>query len=302
MGDKMIFNVEENAQRLDTYLAEKTDMSRSRIKKAILDQSVLVNEEKAKPGTSLKKGDVVSVIVDEPEEASSEPEDIPVDIVYQDRDIAVINKKQGMVVHPAPGNYSGTLVNALLFHLKDLSGIGGKIRPGIVHRIDKETSGLLVVAKNDRAHLSLAEQIASKQAKRFYTAVVHGNIKEDELTIDKPIGRSRRDRKKMAVDHAGRQATTIVRVLERFGDYTLVEAELKTGRTHQIRVHLASIKRPVAGDKVYGPKKTKLHDAGQLLHAGRLELRHPSSGQDMSFTAPLPEYFEKVLEDLRGNN
>ena len=298
----MIFNVEENAQRLDTYLAEKTDMSRSRIKKAILDASVLVDAEQAKPGTSLKKGAVVSVSVDEPEEASSEPEDIPVDIVYQDRDIAVINKKQGMVVHPAPGNYSGTLVNALLFHLKDLSGIGGKIRPGIVHRIDKQTSGLLVVAKNDRAHISLAEQIAKKEAKRFYTAIVHGNIKEDKLTIDKPIGRSRRDRKKMAVDHSGRQATTIIRVLERFGDYTLVEAELKTGRTHQIRVHLASIKRPVAGDKEYGPKKTKLHNGGQLLHAGRLELRHPSSGQNLSFTAPLPEYFDRVLEDLRGNN
>ncbi len=272
----------------------------SRDKKAILDASVLVDGGQAKPGTALKKGAVVSISVEEPEQASSEPENIPVDIVYQDKDIAVINKKQGMVVHPAPGNYTGTLVNALLFHLKDLSGIGGQIRPGIVHRIDKETSGLLVVAKNDSAHLSLAEQIAKKEARRYYTAIVHGNIKEDELTIDKPIGRSRRDRKKMAVDHSGRQAVTIIRVLERFGDFTLVEAELKTGRTHQIRVHLASIKRPIAGDKVYGPKKTKLHNGGQLLHAGRLELTHPLSGLNMSFKAPLPEYFEKVLVDLRN--
>ena len=296
----MIFNIEDNVDRLDKYLAENTQMTRSRIKNAIIEGQVLVDGQTAKPSTSLKKGSVISVSIDEPVAVPIEPEDISLDIIYQDKDIAVINKQQGLVVHPAPGNYTGTLVNALLFCLTDLSGINGQIRPGIVHRIDKDTSGLLVVAKNDEAHLSLAKQIAKKQAKRIYNAIVHGNIKEDELTIDKPIARSSRDRKKMAVDYSGRQAVTKIRVLERFGDFTLVEAELKTGRTHQIRVHLASINRPVAGDTVYGPKKTKLHDAGQLLHASRLELIHPKTNQRMSFSAPLPDYFEKILQDLRS--
>lgn len=300
MDKSIIFNIEDNVERLDKYLAENTQMTRSRIKNAIIDGQVLVDGQAAKPSTSLKKGAVISVSINEPVAVPIEAEDISVDIIYQDKDIAVINKQQGLVVHPAPGNYTGTLVNALLFSLKDLSGINGQIRPGIVHRIDKDTSGLLVVAKNDKAHISLAKQIAKKQAKRIYTAIVHGNLKEDEITIDKPIGRSPKDRKKMAVDYSGRQAVTIIRVMERFGDFTLVEAELKTGRTHQIRVHLASINRPVAGDQVYGPKKTKLHDTGQLLHASKLELTHPETGQKMSFSAPLPDYFEKILNGLRS--
>lgn len=296
---EITLNVDTAKERLDKYLADSIDMSRSRIKNAIADGDVLVNGMKVKPGAGLKEGDVISVTVREPEQASIEPENLPIDIVYQDDDIAVINKAQGMVVHPAPGNYNGTLVNALMFHLDDLSGINGEIRPGIVHRIDKDTSGLLVIAKNDKAHQSLADQIAAKTARRIYYAIVHGNIKEDEIVIDKPIGRSRRDRKKMAIDGSGRQATTIIRVLERFGEFTFVEAELKTGRTHQIRVHLASEHRPVAGDQVYGPKKHRLHSGGQLLHAGRLELIHPDSAEAMSFTAPLPDYFEKALNNLR---
>ena len=299
MNDCIKMTAADAHDRLDRYLAQHTEMSRSQIKNTILAGNVLLNGSAAKPSDKLNPGDEVSVRFEAPRETDVVSEDIPVDIVYQDKSIAVVNKPQGMVVHPAPGNYTGTLVNALLFHLKDLSGVGGEMRPGIVHRIDKDTSGLLVVAKNDAAHATLSEQIASRQAKRIYAAIVHGNIKEDALTIDKPVGRSRRDRKKMAVDATGRHAITHVRVLERFGDFTYIEASLETGRTHQIRVHLASIHRPVAGDPVYGPKKIKLHGGGQLLHAKTLKLRHPETGEEMVFHAPLPDYFEKALESLR---
>ncbi len=292
--------VQNGADRLDKYLAENMPLSRSRIKNAILSGEVSVNGKIAKPGDKLKPGDAVTVRLEEPREASAVPEDIPIDIVYEDAYIAVINKPQGMVVHPAPGNFTGTMVGALLFRVKDLSGIGGEMRPGIVHRLDKDTSGLLVVAKNDEAHASLSKQIAERSAKRIYAAIVHGNIREDELTIDKPIGRSRRDRKKMAVDERGRHAVTHVKVLERFGEFTYIEASLETGRTHQIRVHMASIGRPVAGDKVYGPGKPKLHENGQLLHAKELRLRHPATGEEMVFKAQLPGYFEKALRMLRG--
>ena len=288
-----------DADRLDKFLSSRIDISRSHIKTAIQKGDIQLNGCAAKPGEKINAGDMISICIEAPKEMGIEPEDIPVDIVYEDSAIAVINKPQGMVVHPAPGHASGTLVNALLFHLKDLSGINGEKRPGIVHRIDKDTSGLLVVAKNDAAHISLSEQISTKRARRIYRAIVHGNIKEDALTIDKSIGRSRRDRKMMAVDMAGRNAVTHIRVIERFGDFTYVEAELSTGRTHQIRVHMASIKRPVAGDSVYGPKKIKLHSGGQLLHAHTLILDHPVSGDEMVFHAPLPDYFEKALTALR---
>ncbi len=300
MSEKVSFTVVENAERLDKYLAENMEISRSRIKNAIISGDVLVNESNAKPGDKLKAGDVVSVQLYDAQPTTIEAEDIPIDILYQDEDIAVVNKAQGMVVHPAPGNYTGTLVNALMFHLKDLSGINGEIRPGIVHRIDKDTSGVLVIAKNDKAHVSLAAQIAQKSARRIYVAIVHGGIKEDEVTIDKGIARSKRDRKKMSIDAMGRTARTNIRVLERFGEFTLVEAELTTGRTHQIRVHLKSIQRPVAGDAAYGPKKTRLHRGGQLLHARTLVLTHPTTGETMSFDAPLPDYFEKALRILRA--
>jgi len=300
MAKEMIYNVSETADRLDKYVAEQTGLSRSHIKNTIASGGVKVNGKTAKPSDKLHIGDVVIVRIPEPQQIEAVPQDIPVDIVYQDGDIAVVNKPQGMVVHPAPGNIDGTLVNALLFHLKDLSGINGEIRPGIVHRIDKDTSGLLVIAKNDDAHISLQQQIGGKAARRIYAAIVHGNIKEDEVTVDKPIARSKRDRKKMAVDVSGRDAVTHFRVVERFGDYTYVEAELETGRTHQIRVHAAAIHHPVAGDAVYGPKKVQLHRGGQLLHAKMLTLCHPRTGEAMVFEAPLPDYFEKTLTKLRG--
>lgn len=300
MMEEVTIVAESAADRLDKYLADHMPLSRSNIKNAILSGDVLVNGCVVKPGEKLKCGDEVHIRIHEPKKTEIEPEDIPIDIVYQDEDIAVVNKKQGMVVHPAPGNYTGTLVNAMMYHLSDLSGINGEIRPGIVHRIDKDTSGVLVVAKNDAAHISLAEQIGSKTARRIYAAIVHGNIKEDTLSINKPIGRSKRDRKKMAIEASGRNAVTHIKVTERFGEFTLVEAELETGRTHQIRVHLASVHRPVAGDVVYGPKKVRLHNGGQLLHAKTLILRHPRTGEQMVFDAPLPDYFEKVLAKLRA--
>ncbi len=297
---EQVFSIAEAADRLDKFLSDNMPLSRSRIKNAIVSGEVKLNGLSAKPGDKLKEGDVVTVALYEPAEPAAAPEDIPIDIVYEDEYIVVVNKPQGMVVHPAPGNWEGTMVGALLFRIKDLSGIGGELRPGIVHRLDRYTSGLLVVAKNDAAHASLSKQIADRSAKRIYAAIVHGNIIEDELIIDKPIGRSRRDRKKMAVDLAGRNAVTHVKVIERFGEFTYIEASLETGRTHQIRVHMASTGRPVAGDTVYGPKKPRLHEGGQLLHARELRIKHPATGADMVFNAPLPGYFEKALEKLRN--
>lgn len=299
MDDMVRIEVSESAQRLDTYLAAVLPLTRSHIKNAIAAGDVCLNGKAAKPGDKLKRGDVVTVKLHPPAPSKAKPEDIPIDIIYEDAWLAVVNKPQGMVVHPAPGNQSGTLVSALLHRLSDLSGIGGQLRPGIVHRLDKHTSGLLVIAKNDEAHLALAEQISQKSARRIYAAIVHGIIHQDAMKIDKPLGRSRRDRKKMAVDADGRSAVTHVRVLERFGAFTYIEAELETGRTHQIRVHLSSIQRPVAGDQVYGPKQTRLHSGGQLLHAKTLTLCHPHTGEEMVFHAPLPDYFEKALGVLR---
>lgn len=295
----MLFEIKEPMQRLDTYLAAVLPLSRSHIKNVITAGDVRINGRAAKPGDKLKCGDVVTVDERPLSAPKAAPEDIPIDIIYEDAWLAVVNKPQGMVVHPAPGNQSGTLVSALLHRLSDLSGINGELRPGIVHRLDKHTSGLLVIAKNDEAHIALAAQIAQKNARRIYATIVHGNIHEDALKIDKPIGRSRRDRKKMAVDAGGRNAVTHVRVLERFGGFTYIEAELETGRTHQIRVHLASIQRPVAGDQVYGPKQTRLHGGGQLLHAKTLMICHPHTQEKMVFHAPLPDYFEKALDSLR---
>jgi 23S rRNA pseudouridine1911/1915/1917 synthase len=297
--DEIKLTVETGADRLDKYLADNAPLTRSRVKNAIISGEALVNGKQAKPGDKLHAGDVVTLRAEEPKAAAAAPEEIPIEVVYEDAFIAVVNKPQGMVVHPAPGNFTGTMVGALLFRLKDLSGIGGELRPGIVHRLDKDTSGLLVVAKNDAAHLSLSNQIAERSMKRVYAAIVHGNIKEDEMTIDKPIARSRRDRKKMAVDAGGRKAVTHIKVIERFGEFTYIEASLETGRTHQIRVHMASVGRPVAGDTVYGPKKPRLHENGQLLHAKELRLRHPETNELMVFKAPLPDYFERALEKLR---
>ena len=299
----IVVPAEDAGKRIDIYLNEELDISRSYVKNLIEDQHILVNSNSIKKaGYIVKENDVIEASIPEAEVLNVEPEDIPIDIVYEDDDLAVINKPQGMVVHPAPGSYSHTLVNALLFHLKNLSDINGVIRPGIVHRLDKDTSGLLVVAKNNEAHIDLQEQIASKAAKRFYTALVDGVVTKDSGNITTLIDRSTKDRKMMAVSQSkGRIAITNYKVIERFPHYTLMEYELKTGRTHQIRVHSKHIGHPIVGDPIYGGSN-KFNLNGQLLHAFKLEFTHPRTKEHMSFTAPIPEYFQQVLDKLRGNN
>lgn len=287
--------------RLDAFLAGRMEKTRSAVQKLIDQGSVQVNGSAAAKNTRLRVGDWVEVEVPPPEELDVKPQDIPLDIVYEDGDLLVVNKPKGMVVHPAAGNPDGTLVNALLFHCgESLSGINGVIRPGIVHRIDKDTSGLLIVAKNDRAHQSLAEQIAVHSFTRIYNAVVYGNLKEDEGTVSAAIGRHPTDRKRMAVlSSGGREAVTHYRALERFSSFTLVECRLETGRTHQIRVHMAHIGHPVAGDPVYGPKKCITELRGQCLHARVIGFVHPSTGEYLEFDSGLPAYFDQFLTKLR---
>lgn len=296
--------VGEDGERLDSYLAAlPLDISRARWQKMIKDGQVLRNGKPAKPGMVLQKEDVIAYQIPPDEPLQLEAENIPLDIIYEDQDLLVVNKPQGMVVHPAAGNYHGTLVNALLYGVKDLSGINGVIRPGIVHRIDKDTSGLLVVAKNDRAHLALSEQLKDHTMARVYYAIVHGVMGEPGGVIDAPIGRHTVQRKKMAVDTKnGKPAITHYRVLERFSQYSLLELKLETGRTHQIRVHLSYLGNPVAGDPVYGPKKNPLGLAGQALHAKEISFVHPTSGEKMSFRCDLPVYFEDLLERLRKDS
>lgn len=296
------YAVQTGGARLDVFAAGASGETRSCIQRLIQEGNALLNGRPAKANTRVAAGDVVELFFPPPTATNLVPEDIPLSIVYEDADIAVIDKPKGMVVHPAPGNPSGTLVNAIMFHIKDLSGIGGEMRPGIVHRIDKMTSGLLVIAKNDAAHRSLSEQIREHSARRTYLALVEGNLREDEGTVNAPIGRHRTDRKRMAVTPDGREAVTHWKVLRRFGEFTLLRADLETGRTHQIRVHMSYIKHPVAGDTVYGPEKPKLGLDGQALHAARLVLRHPSTGERMEFVAPLPEYFRTALHRLGWDN
>ena len=286
------------SQRLDKAVAELTDLSRSLAHEQIKDGRILVNGQAKKAKYAVKEGDVISYELPEPEVVEYVPEDIPLEIVYQDEDVAVVNKPQGMVVHPSAGHTSGTLVNALMYHIKDLSGINGVLRPGIVHRIDKDTSGLLMIAKNDQAHVALADELKDKKSLRKYWAIVHGNLPNDRGVIEAPIGRSEKDRKKQAVTAKGKPALTRFQVLERFGDYTLVELQLETGRTHQIRVHMAYIGHPVAGDEVYGPRKT-LKGHGQFLHARTLGFTHPRTGEVLEFTAEAPAIFQETLEKLR---
>lgn len=295
----LIPEIGDKGRRADAYIADKTGLTRSYIKTLAEKSLITLNGAPLKKcGECINEKDVIEITIPPLATLSAEPEDIPLDIVYEDSDIIVVNKKQGMVTHPAAGSPKGTLVNALLLCADNLSGINGVVRPGIVHRLDKDTSGLLVVAKNDAAHQSLAAQIAKKQAKRFYLALVDGNIKEDSGIIDKPIGRNPKDRKLMGIVPSGRNAVTLFKVIERFGAYTLAEFELKTGRTHQIRVHAKSISHPVVGDLSYGgSNKFKLD--GQLLHAYKLCLTHPLNGNALCFTAPLPDYFESVLSKLR---
>lgn len=294
----------ENKKRIDSYLSEKMpDFSRSRIQKLIEDGQILVNDAPVKSNYKVRTEDLISIAIEEPVEVDIEAENIPLDIVYEDEDLLVVNKPKGMVVHPAPGHYTGTLVNALMYHCKGkLSGINGELRPGIVHRIDMDTTGLLVVCKNDYAHNFLAEQLKEHSITRQYQAICYNGIKEEEGIVDAPIGRDRRDRKRMAIDRSsGREAVTHYRVLERLGKYTYIECQLETGRTHQIRVHMTSIGHPLLGDEVYGPKNCPFHLQGQTLHAKTLGFIHPVTKKYMEFNSPLPEYFEKLLAVLRRN-
>ncbi|MBO6209175.1 MAG: RluA family pseudouridine synthase [Schwartzia sp.] len=299
------FSAERDGERLDVFLARMAiqgdPLSRSRIQKLITDGNVTVDGKPAKASLRLAAGAVVAVELPEPEATDIAPENIPLDILYEDEDVIVVNKARGMVVHPAAGVSSGTLVNALLAHCKDLSGINGALRPGIVHRLDKDTSGVMIAAKNDTAHRSLAEQIQEKTAKRVYWAILTGNIREEEGVIHGAIGRNPKDRQKMAVVREnGKDATTNFRVLERFGAYTLAECRLMTGRTHQIRVHMAYIGHPVLGDPKYGAKKCPFSIEGQALHSKTLMFTHPRTGEKMEFEAPLPEDMQIILDELRG--
>lgn len=284
--------------RLDKAVADLTELSRGLANEQIKNGQILVNGEAKKAKYAVKEGDVISYEVPEPEVVEYVAKNLPLEIVYQDEDVAVVNKPQGMVVHPSAGHTSGTLVNALMYHIRDLSGINGVLRPGIVHRIDKDTSGLLMIAKNDQAHLALADELKDKKSLRKYWAIVHGNLPNDRGVIEAPIGRSEKDRKKQAVTAKGKPALTRFQALERFGDYTLVELQLETGRTHQIRVHMAYIGHPVAGDEVYGPRKT-LKGHGQFLHARTLGFTHPQTGEVLEFTAEAPAIFLETLEKLR---
>lgn len=297
-------NEELAGMRLDKAISMKDDsISRSSVQRLIDEENILVNGKTAKASYKLNLGDIVTITKEEPKEVEIKPQDIPLDIIYEDKDMLVVNKQKGLVVHPGNGNPDGTLVNAIMNKCKDsLSGIGGEIRPGIVHRIDKDTSGLLIIAKNDKTHVILSDQIKAHKVKKTYIALVRGKVKENEATIDMPIGRSTKDRTKMAVCRNGKNAITHIKVIERFKNYTLLEVNIETGRTHQIRVHLSQIGYPIVGDYVYSNGKNPFAIEGQMLHSQKLEFKHPITEKEMKLQAKLPEYFEKVLEELRKDN
>lgn len=300
--NKKVFTAEKEYARADIFVCEVSDgKTRSYVKKLFDGGQVIVNGKTAKAARAIKAGETVEITYPDAVEYAVKPEDIPIEIIYEDEDLAVVNKPQGMTVHLGNGNLDGTLVNALLFKLDKLSGINGVIRPGIVHRIDKDTSGLLVVAKNDKAHLSLSKQIEEKTCKRTYLALLEGNLKTDSGTVSTYIGRSPQDRVKMAVvpPDKGKIAITDYHVEKRFDGYTLCRFDLKTGRTHQIRVHCKYLGHPIVGDKVYGIKKQKFKLNGQLLHAFRLSFIHPTTSNPMTFEAPLPDYFKEILVKLK---
>lgn len=296
--EKLVADLEN--MRLDAYIASKKDnISRTNIQRLIEEGSILVNGQKKKISYKVQIGDSIEINIPEAKETDIKAEDIPLEVVYEDSDIIVVNKPKGMVVHPANGNPDGTLVNAIMNICKgSLSGIGGEIRPGIVHRLDKDTSGLLIVAKNDLAHINMSTQIKNREVKKIYIALVKGNINENEATINMPIGRSTKDRKKMAVRKEGKEAVTHFKVLKRYGDYTLLKIKIDTGRTHQIRVHMAEIGHPVVGDMVYSKGKNEFGVEGQMLHATSLDFKHPITGKEMHLEADLPEYFKNVLNEL----
>ena len=297
---KFIVTKENIGKRLDAYVSSlKDNISRSNAQKLIKNNKIFVNGKNVKESYKVKENDEIRIIIEEPKKSSLKPENIPLDIIYEDNDIIVINKPKGMVVHPGNGNHEGTLVNAVLAYAKDLSGIGGKLRPGIVHRIDKDTSGLIIVAKNDEAHKNLSEEIKNHEVTKIYTCLVRGNISEDDATIDMPIGRDKNDRKKMAVTEDGKKAITHFRVLKRYGNYTLLRVKIDTGRTHQIRVHMAKIGHPIIGDEVYSNGKNEFNVHGQMLHSTYLKFKHPVTGKELELEAPLPQYFQDVLEQLK---
>ena len=292
---------EDEGDRLDVYLSnELGDMSRSYIQKIIKDKKVIVNDKIEKAKYLVKEDDKIKIEIPAPKLLEVIPQDIPIEIVYEDDDILIVNKPQGMVVHPAPGNYDNTLVNAILYHCKDnLSSINGVIRPGIVHRIDKDTSGILMIAKNNNSHNSLAEQLKDHSITREYEFICHGVVKEDKITVDKPIGRNPKDRLKMSVVNNGKRAVTHFEVVKRFENFTHMRARLETGRTHQIRVHSLSINHPLLGDNLYGPKTSKFKLKGQTLHAKKLGFIHPTTNEYIEFNSDLPDYFNEIIDKLR---
>lgn len=293
--------IEQVSKRIDAYMAEKyEDISRVAIQRLIETGKILVNGKKVKASYKVQVNDKITMEEEKAVEVELKAQDIPVEIIYEDRDIIVVNKPKGMVVHPANGNPDGTLVNAIMAICKDsLSGIGGEVRPGIVHRLDKETSGILIVAKNDKAHINLSQQIKEHKVKKTYIALVKGIVKENNATINMPIGRSEKDRKKMAVTKKGKEAITHFKVLKRYDKYTLLEINIETGRTHQIRVHLSQIGYPIVGDEVYSKGKNEWNIKGQCLHAKSLDFKHPITNEDMHLEAKIPQYFEEILEELK---
>lgn len=298
--EELVVKDNEQNKRLDMYIAEeKKELSRTTIKRLLENGDILVNKKIQKASYKPEAGDRIQINMPEVVETKLVAQDIPVPVIYEDKDIIVVNKPKGMVVHPANGNPDGTLVNAILAMCKDsLSGIGGEIRPGIVHRLDKDTSGLLIIAKNDLAHMNMSKQIQDRKVIKKYIALVRGTVPENEATIDMPIARSQKDRKKMTVDKNGKEAVTHFKVLARYDKYTLLEVKIDTGRTHQIRVHMSYIGHPVIGDEVYSNGKNEFGVKGQMLHAKYLEFKHPITGKDIKLEAPLPEYFEEVLKQL----
>ena len=301
--EKVVIKVTENEnKRLDIYISEAYKvLSRTAIKRLSEEEKIHVNGKVEKTSYKVKNGDNIEIEIPEAKETKLEAQNIPVPVIYEDKDIIVVNKPKGMVVHPANGNPDGTLVNAILAMCKgSLSGIGGEIRPGIVHRLDKDTSGLLIVAKNDEAHIKMSKQIQDRKVEKRYIALVRGNVPDDEATIDMPIARSKVDRKKMAVDKNGKEAVTHFKVLKRYGNYTLLEIKIDTGRTHQIRVHMSYIGYPVVGDSVYSSGKNEFGVEGQMLHARYLKFKHPITGKELNLEAPLPEDFEKIIKQLES--
>ncbi len=293
----------EAGKRIDTYITSKSEYSRAMIQKMMDNGNILVNGKKVKVSYKVQADDEITIKEQAAKEISLEAQDIPIEVLYEDNDIIVVNKPKGMVVHPANGNPDGTLVNAIMSICKDsLSGIGGEIRPGIVHRLDKDTSGALIVAKNDKSHIKMSEQIKNHEVEKTYIALVKGFVKENEATIDMPIGRSLKDRKKMAVRKEGKNAVTHFKVIERFPNYTLLEVKIETGRTHQIRVHLSEIGYPIVGDEVYSNGKNEWNIHGQCLHAKSLKFKHPITEKEMCIEAPIPEYFQNIIKELEEKN